>query len=152
VLQILIWAALFIFLSNAYGTVAGSSNMQRAAMKIAGICMLLNLVMNLAFIPGYGYIGVAVATLLTELASLLLYAWICGRAGFRLTAGTLVDSVKVVSASLLMALSILILRDQNLFLVVAIAAVVYFAALYLLRGLDSEDMKILISYVSKNKT
>ena len=152
VLQVLIWAAVFIFLSNAYGTVAGSSNMQRAAMKIAGICMLLNLILNLALIPGYSYVGAAVATLLTELASLLLYAWICGRAGFKLTTGTFLDSVKVVAAATLMALFILVLRDQNLFLLVAIAAIVYFAALYLLRGLDSEDMKILISYISKNKT
>lgn len=152
VLQILIWAALFIFLSNAYGTVAGSSNMQRAAMKIAGICMLLNLILNLALIPGYSYAGAAVATLLTEFVSLLLYAWICGRAGFKLTAGTFLDSVKVAAASTLMAVFILVLRDQNLFLLVAIAAIVYFAALYLLRGLDSEDMKILIGYISRNKT
>ena len=49
-----------------------------------------------------------------------------------------------------MAAYILLLRDQNLFLLVATAAVVYMVALYLL-GLDNEDMKILISYISKNK-
>ena len=129
VLQILIWAAVFIFLSNPYSTAAGSSNMQRAAMRITGICMILNLVINLVLIPKYSYVGAAVTTLLTELASLLLYAWICGRSGFKLTSGTLLDSVKVVAAAMLMALFILILSGQNLFLVVATAAVVYFASL-----------------------
>jgi O-antigen/teichoic acid export membrane protein len=149
VLQILIWAAVFIFLSNAYGTVASSSNMQRAAMKIAGICMLLNLILNLVLIPEYSFAGVAVATLLTELASLLLYAWICGRAGFRLTLGTIIDLVKVAAASALMALFILVFRDQSLFILVAAAAVVYFVALYLLRGLDKDDMAILLGYVNR---
>ena len=47
VLQILIWAAVFIFLSNAYGAVATSSNKQRLAMRIAGICMAVNFILNL---------------------------------------------------------------------------------------------------------
>lgn len=150
VLQILIWAAVFIFLSNAYGAMASASNMQRTAMRIAGICMVLNIILNLVLIPFYSYDGAAVATLLTELVSLLLYVRVCEGAGFGLAAGIFPDTVKVALASLAMAAFILLLRDLNLLLLVAMAAIVYLVTLYLLRGLDRDDVQILLSLVAKH--
>ena len=149
VLQILIWAAVFIFLSSAYGAVATSSNKQSMAMRIAGICMALNFVLNLALIPFYSYDGAAIATLLTELTSLLLYVLVLDKSGFKLSRGIFIGTVKVVLASLLMAAYILLLRDLNLFLLVATAAVIYLVTIYLFRGLDKDDMKILLSFLAK---
>jgi O-antigen/teichoic acid export membrane protein len=62
----LIPAALFMFLSNFGETTLACINRWRAIVIVSTTCLVLNVALNLAWIPRLGYLGAARATLLTE--------------------------------------------------------------------------------------
>jgi O-antigen/teichoic acid export membrane protein len=70
----LIPAALFMFLSNFGETTLACINRWRAIVIVSTACLLLNIGLNLAWIPRLGYLGAAKATLLTEGAYFALTA------------------------------------------------------------------------------
>jgi O-antigen/teichoic acid export membrane protein len=147
VLQILIWAAVFIFMSNAFSTLLNSSNMQRTSMIIGFICMILNVVLNIWLVPTYSSIGVAVATTATEFVMLALLILVCLRLKNGLSRDTIVSLAKSGISSLIMGAYLLYFRQENLILLAITAATLYFIVLYLLRTLDKEDTDIIKSIV-----
>lgn len=147
VLQILIWAAVFIFLSNAFATLLNSSNLQRTAMIISFICMILNVALNIWLVPVYSSVGVAIATTSTEFVMLALLTLACLRLKNTLSRDTITSMAKSAVSCLLMGAFLLYFRAENLILLVIIGAVIYFAALYLLRTFDEEDIDIIKSIV-----
>lgn len=151
VLRVLIWAAVFIFLSNAYGFLLNSANMQRTSVKVAGACMVLNVALNLALIPLYSYVGASAATVLTELASLAMYVAIGMTLGYRLPGPLLYDMARMLVAGAAMGIFVTLFREQNLLLLVVAAAAVYFAALLLVRCIGKDDMELIRSIIPLHK-
>lgn len=151
VLQVLIWAAVFIFLSSAYGFLMNSANMQRTSMKIAGICMVVNIFINFLIIPVYSYIGASVATVATELTSLILSVVVGMMAGYESDTKPIFDLIKAGISSLVMGGYILYFRNQNLIFLVVSSAIVYFATIYLFKGFEKEDIEILKDIAGVNK-
>jgi O-antigen/teichoic acid export membrane protein len=141
VLQILIWAAVFLFMSSAFMSLMNSSNKQRTTMKIGFTCMVLNIALGVLLIPGLSYIGAAISSTITELVELALYTVVCLR--LALSKSTAMVLAKSAAASLLMGGFLLYFRQQNLFLLVITGATIYFAALFVLRTFDREDIDII---------
>jgi len=82
-LRILIWALPLMSLSSLARTVLMSCNLQRIALWVGGSNVIVNIVLNLFFIPLFGGHGAAMATILTELAGLILFlAFIRKKLGF----------------------------------------------------------------------
>ena len=71
-LKILSWALLIIFLEYLFSQSLYAMNMQKINMYLMGICMVLNILLNLILIPIYSHNGAAIATLFTELVLLVL--------------------------------------------------------------------------------
>jgi O-antigen/teichoic acid export membrane protein len=72
--RLLIPAALFMFLSNFGETTLACINRWRAIVVVSTACLVLNVGLNLVWIPTLGYLGAARATLLTEGAYFALTA------------------------------------------------------------------------------
>jgi O-antigen/teichoic acid export membrane protein len=72
--QILLPAAAFMFLSNFGETTLACVNRWGTIVVVSTACLVLNVALNLAWIPTYGYEGAAWATLVTEGAYFLLGA------------------------------------------------------------------------------
>ncbi len=140
-LQILVWSAVFIFLHAAYVVLFAASNRQGISAKITGVCLALNVVLNLILIPRYSLIGASIATLATNFLVLaLLVVWSL-RIGYGVPIrkfATIVIRVSVSSA--LMGVFIMGFNNLTLVALVPMAAVGYFFVLYLLRGIDKEDI------------
>jgi len=66
--QILIPAAVFMFLSNFGETTLACIDRWRAIVVVSTACLALNVGLNLLWIPTLGYVGAAWATLVTEAA------------------------------------------------------------------------------------
>ncbi|MEW6742899.1 MAG: flippase [Planctomycetota bacterium] len=66
VLQILGWATLCIFAAYPFITALTAARRQLDFMKIAILAGIVNLVLNLLWIPSYGILGAAWATVVTE--------------------------------------------------------------------------------------
>jgi len=82
-LRILIWALPLMSLSSLARTALMSCNLQRIALWVVGSNVIVNIVLNLFFIPLFGGHGAAMATILTELAGLILFlAFIRKKLGF----------------------------------------------------------------------
>jgi len=79
--QLLLPACVFMFLSNFAETTLACIDRWRAIVISSTLALLLNLVLNWFWIPRYGYVGAAWATLLAEGAYLVLAVWALGRAG-----------------------------------------------------------------------
>jgi len=142
-LQILVWSSVFIFLSGAFARLLESSNRQMTITKITGICMVENIVLNLAIIPKFSYVGASVTTAITEFTALILCIMVSSKIGYGISKSNLLDISKVLIASLLMGILIVYLNDLNLLILVLLSAAFYFIVLYLFRVFKEEDAKLL---------
>jgi O-antigen/teichoic acid export membrane protein len=146
-LQILIWSAVFICFSNTFGCLAGSANMQKASMKIAGICMVVNVALNLMIIPAYSYIGASATTVATELLSLVLYFILCSGIGYGISKKMLLNLVKISIASLMMGVFTIYALNVSLIPLIIMSAAFYFVILYMIGALGNEDIKLFLSII-----
>jgi O-antigen/teichoic acid export membrane protein len=140
-LRILALALGVAFVNNAFIGALNASDRQSSFTWAAGWSLVANLALNLALIPSFGYLGAAVATVLTEL--------VLGVAGWILTARH-VGRVPVVSlswrivlAGLVMGVAVYPLSDLEGFKVaipIAAGVAVYTAAVLLLRALSRDEI------------
>ncbi|MDP3066978.1 MAG: flippase [Methanobacteriaceae archaeon] len=143
VLQILIWTAVFTFAGATFSQLIQSINKQLLLTKISVMCLLINVVLNLILIPRYSYIGASIVTVLTEmiLVSYMYYAT------FKL--GYLIDTQKIIKnlgkitfSALIMSSFLLYFQYLNFFLLVILAALIYFLVIYLTETFDKMDEQL----------
>jgi O-antigen/teichoic acid export membrane protein len=140
VLQILIWTIPLIFLDNVLSTSMSSINKQRDTMKIMFFAMIFNIILNLIFIPMYGYKASAGITVLTELFTFTFYSRNMSRYDYKIDLKKILP--KPLIASLIMGLFIY-LTQFNLFIEIFIAILIYFGALFLLKTFKEEDFDLI---------
>lgn len=69
VLQIYIWSVIFIFAGVSFNQLLVIENLQSVIFYKTLIGVILNIILNLLLIPGYGAIGAALATVVTQFIS-----------------------------------------------------------------------------------
>ena len=143
-LQILVWSAVFIFMSITFGNLFNCLNRQSIVTKITGICVVVNVAFNIILIPKYSLIGASIATVLTEFVSLsLCFVW-GFKIGYGISERKLVNiAIRVLTSSILMGLYIIIFRNIALFVLLPSAVLIYFLILYVSNGIDKEDILLL---------
>jgi polysaccharide transporter, PST family len=69
VLQVYIWTVVFVFAGVAFNQILVIENMQVVVLykTLIGVC--INVILNLLLIPGYGALGAAMATIVTQFVS-----------------------------------------------------------------------------------
>ncbi len=143
-LQILIWTIVFTFAGAGFARVLEATNKQLILTKISGICMIINIFINLILIPRYGLIGASISTVLTEIVLVVGIFKVSYNYGFRIkTKKIFKDLLKIIIASLIMSIIILYLKDWNLLILSFISILVYLSSLYALKGIDKEDIIII---------
>jgi len=140
-LQILIWTIVLIFVGAAFVRLLESTNRQRVITKISLICVIVNILLNLMLIPKLSYVGSSIATVLTEfvlVGSVIIFAY---RTGYGIPLSAISNYLlKIMFSSLVMCAFVLYLRHLQVIVLIASAGMVYFVSLYLVRGLDDEDI------------
>ena len=144
VLQILVWSFFFAAIGGVFGYLLNSINRQATLSKIVGCGMVLNLILNALLIPNYSYIGASIATDLTRFFVIFTEFIILAKIGFNLGNKRFLGGIlKIIISSLIMIVFIKYLRDTNLLLLIISSALLYFTTLYLLKGLDKDDISLL---------
>ena len=138
-LQILIWGVMLIFASTIAGNFLNAINKQKVFSMITLVAALVNVVANLILIPLYGYIGAAFGTVITEFLVLIFAIGVIIKNGYNIQLNKII--IKPIIAGILMGIAINYFRHLNLFVVIVLGAVVYFAVLILLRGITKEDIQ-----------
>jgi len=149
-LQILAWSSVFIFMYNAFANLLNSINKQIIITKVMGICLGVNVVLNLILIPKYSLIGASIITALTQLIALLfIFIWSSriGYSVFRKVFANIIAKVVISSAS--MGIFIIYFHNLTLLALIPSAAFLYFIMLYIIGGIDKEDINLVTMVVRK---
>jgi len=144
VLQILVWATAFSFVNGVFGSLFQSVNKQIISMRIVVIGAIVNVLLNLALIPKYSYTGASVAFAAAAFIGLALsFFWGSG-IGYGISVKNLANiAVKVLIASAVMGLPVYYFKNFYILAMVPLAALLYFGVLYIIGGIDKEDVLLL---------
>lgn len=138
VLQISIWAIVFLFLNVPHSRLMLIRNRQRAASWMTGVAMAANIVLNLVLLPRWGINGAAVARLVSTMAifiSFYIYTHT------RLMPSNLWSVLaRPLLATGIMALAIWPLRHFNLLIPIATGIIIYGIACLLLGVIPRQDL------------
>lgn len=142
-LRILALGIVFMFVSNAFIGALNAIDRQLSFTWAALASMVVNIALNLALIPLFGYLGASAATVLTEVA-LLGFGWfLTARHLTRVPMLSL--SWRIILAGLVMGAALFPLQHVTGPLVavaVLAGAIVYGLALLALGGIDEEDIQL----------
>jgi len=142
VLNILIVAVGVIFFSTLFSFSLIAMEKQKSLLWISGAGALFNIALNLIFIPRFSYYAAAVTTVLTEaLVAVLMLAVIWRFLNFL---PSFSRSTKNFLAALVMAAVLWRLQFLNLFLLLALGAIIYFGFLYLIKGISRQEIALLV--------
>ena len=142
-LRILAPSVVLLFVNNAFIYTLTAINRQVDFTRLALFTLAVNVVLNLALIPPYGYLGAAVASTLTEVALFAGGWWLLRRHGLPLSAAGNIG--RVLASAALMGAAVYLIRSWPLAVVLAVGAAVYLAALVVLRALNPEEWSIVRS-------
>ena len=147
-LRILSIAIGIIFLSNVLGYSVIVLNLQRKTIIVYVFAAILNVGLNLLFIPTYSYMATSVTTVVTEVFvnAFLLY-FLYREAEITIPRRKF---AKVLFASAVMAAVLWLFSGTETFLLIILGAVIYFAVLIPLGGIDRHDIKTLLERPNKN--
>lgn len=130
-LTLLALALLPIFFSYLSSTVLIASGHQRALIKPALAALIINIGLNLLFIPQWSYLAAALATIITE-TFVALYSWQLARQFVPIELSFARIS-KALLAALLMTVIIWPLRERSLAYPIIVGAAVYAGTLLILK-------------------
>jgi len=148
-LQVLIWATVFIFLNGCYTPLLYSLNKQVLGTKITLIAAIFNLVLNIILIPMFSYLAASYVKSITELLVLVIAYPLTLKLGYALSLKSVgMDFLKIALSSAIMGVFIWYFTDLNLLLLVPAAALIYFAASFLLRFYDRHDIDSVMQIIS----
>jgi O-antigen/teichoic acid export membrane protein len=149
-LQILVWSMVFIFVNGVFGQLFYSVNKQLAATCIIIGSALLNVVLNVILIPRYSLTGASIATVITmSIGFLINYIW-SSRIGYGISVkNTTGIIIRVLIASAVMGLPVYYFNNFYILAMVPLAALLYFVVLYIIGGIDKEDLNLLRQIIKR---
>ena len=152
-LQILIWSMVIIFIGTINSNLLNSINKQIFNAKVAAICAMANVILNLLLIPKFSYVGASVATVLTEcVAFCLIFSWI-SKSEYKILSQKFSGiTLKIIIASLVMGIFIKCFETTNLLALILLSSILYFGLFYILGGLDKEDVSVFRNLVKRRVT
>ncbi|MCK4532874.1 flippase [bacterium] len=136
-LRILIWAIAFLFLSINIMYVLISLDKQHLNAYNALFCVLLNIGLNLVFIARWGYLGAAMATVITQMVFFGIGFWLISKYFYRISLLKIIW--KPILSGIIMSSILYYLQVWNLFILIIIGVVIYFILLCISKAFTEED-------------
>lgn len=149
VLRLIGAALFFVFVNNLLGTMLGAIDRQMAHFYASLAGVVVNVLLNLWWIPKYAHVGAAGATLLTQglvfaLLSFLVFRYLGARpGGLRL--------LKLAACGILMSVVLLATRSLPLGVALASGSGAYIAALFLVNALTPEEKRLVRSAIGMRR-
>jgi O-antigen/teichoic acid export membrane protein len=139
-LQIVIWSILFTSMNVVVSHLLISSNLQRLVTLSMTSSAILNVLLNFVMIPVLGYIGAAIATVITKSIMFLVNFYFASRnvrtiPFYRILA-------KPLLGAFIMGIFIHSFSYLNLWVVIFLSCVIYFISLIIIKTFSEEDLDI----------
>jgi O-antigen/teichoic acid export membrane protein len=143
-LQILIWTIVITFAGAAFIKLLESTNKQRVVTKVSLICVVVNISLNLLLIPCFSYIGSSIATVVTELVLVGSVIFITYRLGYGIPIPVMrAYLLRILFSVMIMSVYLWCFRSLGLIVLILSSSIIYFIVLYLVHGIDNEDIGLL---------
>ena len=140
-LRILALAIVFLFVNSAFTAMFYSVNRQHLFAWTTGIAVVVNVGLNLAFIPRWGYLATSANTVITE-AAFSVVAWWFLRA--RQPLPWLRLTWRMLPATLLLAGVAYWFSDHSLLIAAPLAGVAYLVGLWIFRAVSPEELDLFL--------
>ncbi|MFA5359839.1 MAG: flippase [Patescibacteria group bacterium] len=141
ILKILMLAIGFIFVGCLFAHAVIALDKQKNIIGAYIFTAITSLIGYLIFIPLFSYNGAAWVTVYSEFAITAFSFYIIIK--YSNFSPNLMIFLKSLIASLIMGISVYFLMDKiNLILVILLGALIYIISLYLLKGINKEDLKL----------
>ena len=147
VLQILIWAEVFVFVNYFMGFLLNSIDKQGLFTRTIFIGLIINVVLNTVLIPSYGIYGAAFATLATEIINFFQLFRYTKNSGY--TFNILKTIYKPLLAALVMGIVIYFSLSLHLVLILSLAILTYFLGLFLTKSIGKNEFNLFLRAIKK---
>jgi len=138
IIKILFLATGAIFIAGLFGYVVVALGEQKKMIKFYALNAFISIIGYLIFISLYSYWGAAWMTVFTEVFILFTAAYIMHKKIKFLP--NLILAGKAIVASLIMSIPFYFLPDLNFIILICLGTLVYFTALYFLKGFDKKTI------------
>ena len=149
-LRILVCSLIFVFVNYILLNILVSADKQKINAVVTGICLLVNISLNMCLIPYYGYLGAGYATVITEIA-LFAMCWYYATKYICKVNIVAVLSKPLMSVTIMGVFIVLTTAKLNLAFVIILSALIYFACLLLFRFFTKDEKKVFLNLLSENK-
>lgn len=149
-LQILIWATAIMFINVLISSTCISSGHQQVISRTAILAAVLNVLLNAILIPSTGYIGAAIATVISALGSMIFgLFWIHKNL---LHENLIHATLSPLIGAGIVSLLIILFKSYTDIIFLSIASVpVFVIVLYLIGWIDPDDKRIFLKLISRNR-
>ena len=141
-LRILAFAIVFLFANSAFYAMLNATNRQHLNAWATGLAAAINIALNLALIPRYGYLAASATTAVTE-ASLCVFGWwFVQRGRPELSLRVLALSWRILLAGAVMGVALYPLSRFSIAVSLPAGALAYAVAIYLLRAIEPDEWRL----------
>lgn len=140
-LRILSIAIVFLFVNSAFTAMLYAIDRQDLFAWTTGIAVVVNVGLNLALIPLYGYLAASATTVVTEIAFSIAGAAFVAR---RHRLPWLRLSWRTLLAGLVMGVVVYLLSNRSIAISAPVGGLVYLGALFALRAVDRDEVAMLL--------
>ena len=120
-----------------------------AVNKIYIFGAIINIVLNLIFIPYFSYYGAAISTIISYALILVIQRIVIYRLGHGLNQKLYFDIFKIIVGSLILG-ALFNFITPSIWLAIPVGIVIYFPLIYLLGAFDNNDRRIIKEILGKN--
>ena len=146
-LKVLIFLWVFTFFSNMMSYLLFAIRKEKFQVKVMGLACMTNIALNLLLIETYGFIGAAIALVITEGMGVLIMGVSLWKSNMKYVPDWSIARLVVVLIA--MAVTVNALSNYNIVIVVTGGAISYFISLFLFRVFDPEDINTMQSLFKK---
>lgn len=140
-LQILVLSVIPIFIHNVLGSIIIAIDKEKNAIPMWVLCAIINITLNYILIPDYGIIAACMTTLISEVIICLQFYHFVTKNFYKISLKKLI--YKPLIGGLLMGVFLLVFKNTNFIVLVFAGMLVYFIAIYKIRVLSEDDLKLL---------
>jgi O-antigen/teichoic acid export membrane protein len=143
VLRVLAFSLALIFFGNFFNSVLIAGNLQKKLMLILGFAAIMNIVLNLVFIPKFSYFAAAYISVLTEFIVVAMGFYIVSKKLDYFPKAEKLPGIFVAGAA--MASFLFLFKQKSFIFLLLASSLIYFFFLWLLKAIKTEEIKSLIS-------
>ena len=148
-LQLLIWAVVIIFIDIPFANSLVAVDRQNKFTIFVTMSAVINLILNFLLIPTFGIIGASIATIIAELNLLILSYIEMKKIVF---INPFIYMGRPILASIILGIFISLFSPYaHLLIVVFVSMTVYFFALYIFKGITTEDIQFVRDKILKSQ-